>query len=547
LNPQEVLQKKKENNERALAQEAKEFLRHKLIGQRVRCSLDYSRKVANDEKPKSYYSVYLGKSNIAVEMVDNGFATVLQHRGIEDRSRDYEMLIIAENKATKGNKGVHSSQLRNYLTVDLSLSEHQNLAKSKYLPSFVRAGKIRGIVEYVFSSTKFKVLIPKDGVLLLFVLGAVRGPERGENNIYESGVSHVKNLVLQRDVDVEISDQDKKGNFIGTMWIKVNGVQTNITTSLLEQGLAKIYFPALDHSAHATEYMDAEEVAKRNRRNLWVGYDEKAEMEKRRKRQEEKREELKPKVGNQVNYDVIVTEIVNAGKFYFQVVGPDAEKLEELMKNLNSDQNLGGAYVPKKDEIVCAKFSEDGLWYRAQIISIGKKSDKASYTVFYVDYGNSETVQAENIRKIDEKYSKLTPQARQARLAFIIPPTGEEDFAEEAAFAFKDMVWNKTMLATNYTQDHDVISIQLADVSSKLLVNEALLLQGYARLEKSRDKSIKPLLEKLGEAQDTAKKQHLGIWEYGDVGSDEEDKKPRGGSGPPKKGPEPKQPAKKKE
>lgn len=58
-----------------------------------------------DAKPlpeRSFWTVYVGdkeKTNIAVALVDQGLATVVQHRGDEDRSREYELLVLAENNA----------------------------------------------------------------------------------------------------------------------------------------------------------------------------------------------------------------------------------------------------------------------------------------------------------------------------------------------------------------------------------------------------------------------------------------------------------------
>lgn len=375
--------------------------------------------------------------------------------------------------------------------------------------------------------------------MVMFSLATVRGPERGDKVLFDTAVLFAKNLIHQRDVEIDITAQDKGGNFIGNLWTKEGRSTVNLTTQLLEQGLVKIFYPSLDDSAHSNDFRDAEDLAKRNKRNLWIGYDEKAEREKRQKKIEEKNEERKPK--SPLIYEVIVTEIVNAGKFYVQIVGQEAERLEELMKNLNADEAaLGGVYVPKKGEVVVAKFSEDGLWYRAQI-SVVNKGDKPTYTVFYVDYGNSETVAPELIRKLDDKYSKLAHQAKLARLAFVIPPSGDEDYADEAALALKEMVWNKTMIATfeNNLSDSGILNIRIGDRDSKLLVNSALLQQGLARVERIRDKKgdNKSILEKLAEDEQVAKKGHLGIWQYGDIGSDDEDdrKRPFTKSAPPAK------------
>jgi tudor domain-containing protein 2 len=102
-------------------------------------------------------------------------------------------------------------------------------------------------------------------------------------------------------------------------------------------------------------------------------------LEKKKKRREEM-EARKPK---QELADVIVTEIIDANHFYVQIVGAEAEQLEELMKEL-SIAELGEAYTPKKGELVRAQFSADDRWYRAKVLDVLPDGAR----VLYVDYGN---------------------------------------------------------------------------------------------------------------------------------------------------------------
>ena len=44
------------------------------------------------------------------------------------------------------------------------------------------------------------------------------------------------------------------------------------------------------------------------------------------------------------------------------------------------------------------------------------------------------------------------------------------------------------------------------------------------------------VVETLRSAEATARRQHVGMWRYGDPGSDEEDDYPTLGGGPPKRG-----------
>jgi hypothetical protein len=65
-------------------------------------------------------------------------------------------------------------------------------------------------------------------------------------------------------------------------------------------------------------------------------------------------------------------------------------------------------YRPIKGELVVAKFSSDGLWYRAEVISI----EGDASTLMFVDFGNSEVQTIENIRPItNQKLVEIPKQA----------------------------------------------------------------------------------------------------------------------------------------
>ncbi|GFR26101.1 tudor domain-containing protein 1 [Trichonephila clavata] len=67
-------------------------------------------------------------------------------------------------------------------------------------------------------------------------------------------------------------------------------------------------------------------------------------------------------------------------------------------------------YSPSVDEIVCCKFSGDGVWYRAQVI--GRKGNKCK--VHFIDYGNESIVRNSDIKPlpcsfVDPKFSACVP------------------------------------------------------------------------------------------------------------------------------------------
>jgi hypothetical protein len=68
-----------------------------------------------------------------------------------------------------------------------------------------------------------------------------------------------------------------------------------------------------------------------------------------------------------------------------------------------------------KDEVCAAKFSFDGMWYRAKVEKIlaGNKAQ-----VVYIDYGNREEVAFTNCAALPPTYQSPPPYAREYGIAF---------------------------------------------------------------------------------------------------------------------------------
>jgi len=290
---------------------------------------------------------------------------------------------------------------------------------------------------------------------------------------------------------------------------------------LLEAGLAQIHRPSIRDSPYQTEFLIAEDSAKKMKKKLWLTYDPVKEEEARQKRIKEENEQHKPK---QELFDVIITEIVDASTFYVQIVSPEAEKLEALMKGLAIDDN-SNAFIPQKGDLVKAQFTADDAWYRAEVIAA---TAEGNFKVFYLDYGNSEAIPSSRIRKLGSEFGvkELKPQAHEAQLAYIQPPKLNEDYGQDAAEFLKDLVWGKTMLANVEYREEQKLFLSLGDRESQVHVNAALLRAGLARVKNIRSRHLREVLEKLKLEEDKARAAHAFIWEYGDPGSDDEEERP---------------------
>jgi staphylococcal nuclease domain-containing protein 1 len=80
-------------------QEAKEFLRKRLIGKTVHVFVDYVKPADGDYEEKECVTIKYGgaANNVSQQLVEKGLATVLRHkRDDEDRSAELDALIAAE-------------------------------------------------------------------------------------------------------------------------------------------------------------------------------------------------------------------------------------------------------------------------------------------------------------------------------------------------------------------------------------------------------------------------------------------------------------------
>ncbi|CAG2256082.1 TDRD1_4_6_7 [Mytilus edulis] len=99
-------------------------------------------------------------------------------------------------------------------------------------------------------------------------------------------------------------------------------------------------------------------------------------------------------------YDVklytISDENINA--MFGSVVEEVQQSAETTPQLRNATAEIIPFHKPVKGELVCALFSEDSTWYRAEVLNISGED----YEHRFVDYGNCETTKCSNIRKIDE-------------------------------------------------------------------------------------------------------------------------------------------------
>merc|ERR1719242_1879394 len=501
--------------------EAREFLRKKLIGQNVQITVDYIQEASNDFPEKTCCTVTIGGANVAEALVSKGLATCVRYSADNDqRSSKYDDLLAAEDKAQKSNKGMHGKKDQTSRRIaDVS----GDVAKSKqFLPFLQRAGRMQAVVEFIASASRYRLYIPRETCVITFLLSGVSCP-RGDRKMptgFQEGEpfgneasAFVKDQIMQKEVEIEVETMDKGGNFIGWCFDGIN----NISVQLIEEGFASAFVMG-DRSNYGSQIQIAEDSAKRRKVRRWANYSEE-EATKEIGKVDEDKEKKENEEDRKVNYTkVVVTEVTQEAKIYAQHID-EGPKLEALMKQIreefSSNPPLAGAYQPKKGDLCAAKFV-DGQWYRAKI---EKTSPSGEVSVLYIDYGNRATIPKANCGTLPGNFVSLPAFAHEYTLA-LCNLCSDEDYAEQGLKAMrKDLLDKELKLNVEYR----VTGQEFASIvdSNGEDIGKNLILDGLMLAEKKGGRKLMKLVDSYRDAMESAKKNHLNIWEYGDITADD--------------------------
>jgi len=502
--------------------EAREFLRKKLIGQQVHVVVDYvqaAREASATESgfpEKTCCTVTIGGVNVAEALVSKGLASVVRYAaGNDQRSGKYDELLMAEQKAEKSGKGMFDK--KNIPTHRVSDMSGNPVKCKQFLPFLQRAGRMSGLVEFVASGSRFRVYIPRETCIITFLLGGIDCAKSGRTlpsgdiikaePFGDEANSHVKEMLLQREVEIEVESMDKAGNFIGYLFVD----NTNLSLHLVQEGFASMHFTA-DKSAYGNQIRNAEENAKNAKKRIWTNYT--GEQEKASNEEEEKAALNEDRKVNHV--EVLVTEVTDEGKFYACNVS-DGPALEQLMENLREEFTnnppLAGAYQPKRNDLCAAKFVDD-QWYRARV----EKTGASEVQVLYIDYGNRATVPKTKLGTLPGSFQTPGGFAKLFSLALIHLPA-DEDNINQGIQALKDDLLDKTVkINVEYKTGSDTfVTAQVGDED----IGKGLVGDGLFLVERKGGRRFAKMLSEYNEAMAKAKRDHLAIWQYGDITEDD--------------------------
>lgn len=520
--------------------EAKEFLRKRLIGKHVKVTIDGKKPASEGFEEREVATVNVNGKNIALALVEAGYASVIRHRrDDDDRSPDYDALLLAEESAQKDEKGMWSpkgpatKQYQDY---------SESLQKAKMEASVLqRQKKVPAVVDFVRSGSRFVVLVPRENAKLTFVLSGIRTPKpaRQQGDAAEpfgqEAYDFANRRCLQRDVEIDVENTDKIGGFIGTMYVG----RENFARVLVEEGLAEVHAYSAEQSGHSNELFAAETKAKEGRKGMWHDWDpskdvDEAQVVPASNGADGANGDSNESIPRKKDYrDAMVTHVDEAGKLKVQQIGPGTAGLTELMNafksfHLNKANDQPFAGVPKVGDVVAAKFTVDSEWYRAKVRRVDRDGKKVDVT--YMDYGNSETVPWSRLRPLSQPQfstQKLRPQATDAVLSFLQLPTAQQYLRETIDFIMEQTEGRELVANVDYVAPDGTLHVTLLDpkVSTKgdESINADVVREGLAMIPtklKGWERQATETLTQLKELQDEAKKGRRGMWEYGDLTED---------------------------
>lgn len=504
---------------------AKEYVRQKLIGKHVEASIESIRE-GNDQYDERFLVTLrtADGANINENIVANGYASVIRHRKGEYMPEYWDSLIETEALSVKSRKGIHGKAPPAENNVDAS----ENAMRAKpYLFSFQNRNKITGTVEHVISGTRFRIVIPKEGVRLILVLGGLSSSSNKTDDITKDSLELAKKKLYQRDVNFEIYNVDKNGAFIGNIYAPGSAVPFQI--NLLREGLAETHARSVHDTKHASQMIAAEDEAKEKNLGVWKDYDPNTDLAEVTTQIENLKIEKK-------YFDAEVCEVLEDGCIAFHILDSEKSKLKAFMAKLHSlSHSFEQVSAVKKNEVVAAKLSDNGKFYRARILDVNK-ADR-SVKVQHLDYGTIENISMGDIRELPAEFSinKYKPQAHIAQLSLInMPPKTQKDYYDQAIYFLEDTLLDKQVIAcvtfTNPTPgvefDVEIYDPKVIAEDPSKSINKELVAEGWGLVKKKNFKPFETLLQKeqkeLLALEEEAKSDHIGCWQFGDIEGDDD-------------------------
>ncbi|XP_037546981.1 tudor domain-containing protein 1 [Nematolebias whitei] len=178
-------------------------------------------------------------------------------------------------------------------------------------------------------------------------------------------------------------------------------------------------------------------------------------------------------------FSVVVTHFQSPNELIVQKV-ENAGAIQDLQFKLRqhcSQVAIPHNFRPAPGTVCCAVFSEDQQWYRAIVLAY--PSEKC-VCVGYLDFGNSEEVDLNQLRPISTPLLALPVQAMPCGLAGV--QSAEESWSKDCLFALQCRLSNRILHIKILGEHQGKFLVEMIDEASDPRVNigELLISAGYA-------------------------------------------------------------------
>lgn len=203
------------------------------------------------------------------------------------------------------------------------------------------------------------------------------------------------------------------------------------------------------------------------------------------------------------SFSVVVTHIQSPDKIVVQKV-EHARVIQNLQMNVKthcSQIPASNLFRPAPGTVCCASFSEDKQWYRAKVLAY---ISEERVCVGYLDFGNYEAVDLNNLRPISQSLLAIPMQAMTCGLAGI-QPAGEE-WSEECLQALQRRISNRILTIEIQGSYEGNVLVTLIDEASDPQANiaELLMFAGFAAPAVNKINNDNLLSEKSPSAPEVA-------------------------------------------
>lgn len=235
------------------AWESREFVRRQVIGKKVKVEMEFQREIElkkggreGEKMTMEFATIFVNDKNLAELVLERGYAKTALSKFKEENSKYFEKLIEADSKASNKKQGVYSNKdAKIYRFIDTS--KNSKAARTIY-STLSSKPSLMGVVEFCFSGQKFKIRLDSENCSIAFSLIGVKIPmpdanQPGITEISDSAKEYAKSTLHQRDVMINVKYIDKRGTFLGNIWLydsqkKKKG--DNYARAILRKGFGSI-------------------------------------------------------------------------------------------------------------------------------------------------------------------------------------------------------------------------------------------------------------------------------------------------------------------